>query len=82
MRLFTDPALWQVLATTGLFGDSVLGAQVPLSAFARTDPEACGYGLGTTGFQTSLIIGVDLIAMVVGAVLLWSWARAGIPESA
>jgi MFS family permease len=47
----------------------VLGAQAPLSTFARTDPELYGYGLGTTGFRTSLIIGLYLIAMIVGALL-------------
>lgn len=70
IRMFTDPALWPVFATAGLFGVSVLGAQAPLSTFARTDPEIYGYGLGTTGFQTSLIIGSYLVAMVVGACLL------------
>ncbi|GAA1670772.1 hypothetical protein GCM10010977_15720 [Citricoccus zhacaiensis] len=70
IRMFTDPALWPVFATAGLFGVSVLGAQAPLSTFARTDPEIYGYGLGTTGFQTSLIIGTYLIAMVAGASLL------------
>ncbi|MFB9071066.1 MFS transporter [Citricoccus parietis] len=70
IRMFTDPALWPVFATAGLFGVSVLGAQAPLSTFARTDPEIYGYGLGTTGFQTSLIIGTYLIAMVAGAGLL------------
>ncbi|VXB54015.1 MFS transporter [Citricoccus sp. K5] len=70
IRMFTDPALWPVFATAGLFGVSVLGAQAPLSTFARTDPGIYGYGLGTTGFQTSLIIGTYLIAMVAGAGLL------------
>ena len=70
VRMFADPALWPVFATAGLFGVSVLGAQAPLSTFARTDPSVYGYGLGTTGFQTSLIIGVYLVAMVVGALLL------------
>lgn len=61
------PALGPVFLTAGLFGVSVLGAQAPLSTFARTDPEVYGYGLGTTGFATSLIIGLYLIAMIVGA---------------
>lgn len=82
VRLFTDPALWPVFATAGLFGVSVLGAQAPLSTFARTDPAVYGYGLGTTGFQTSLIIGVYLIAMVVGAVLLPLISRLTTPRTA
>lgn len=82
VRLFTDPALWPVFATAGLFGVSVLGAQAPLSTFARTDPDVYGYGLGTTGFQTSLIIGAYLIAMVVGAVLLPLLSRLTTPRMA
>ncbi|MFT4212419.1 MAG: MFS transporter [Microbacterium sp.] len=67
VRMFRSPALGPVFVTAGLFGVSVLGAQAPLSTFARTDPEVYGYGLGTSGFQTSLIIGVYLIAMIAGA---------------
>ncbi|WP_210506854.1 MFS transporter [Naasia sp. SYSU D00057] len=67
VRLFRSPALWPVFLTAGLFGVSVLGAQAPLSTFARTDPAEVGYGLGTTGFATSLIIGIYLIAMIAGA---------------
>ena len=69
VRMFRSPALGPVFLTAGLFGVSVLGAQAPLSTFARTDPEVYGYGLGTSGFATSLIIGVYLIAMIVGALL-------------
>ena len=69
VRMFADPALWPVFLTAGLFGVSVLGAQAPLSTFARTDPAVYGYGLGTAGFATSLIIGLYLIAMIAGALL-------------
>lgn len=82
VRMFTDPALWPVFATAGLFGVSVLGAQAPLSTFARTDPEVYGYGLGATGFQTSLIIGVYLISMVAGALLLPLVSRWATPRLA
>lgn len=82
VRMFTDPALWPVFATAGLFGVSVLGAQAPLTTFARTDPEIYGYGLGTTGFQTSLVIGVYLVAMVVGALLLPWVSRRSTPRLA
>src|SRR6185437_405866 len=58
VRMFRSPALGPVFLTAGLFGVSVLGAQAPLSTFARTDPAVYGYGLGTSGFQTSLIIGI------------------------
>ncbi len=75
VRMFRSPALGPVFLTAGLFGVSVLGAQAPLSTFARTDPEVYGYGLGTAGFTTSLIIGVYLIAMIVGALLFSPIAR-------
>lgn len=80
VRMFRSPALGPVFLTAGLFGVSVLGAQAPLSTFARTDPTVYGYGLGTTGFATSLIIGVYLIAMIVGALLLPRIARLTTPR--
>jgi len=75
--LFKNPALWPVFATAGLFGVSVLGAQTPLSTFARTDP-ANGYGLGATSGQTSILIGAYVLSLVVGALLfpvVTRWAR-------
>lgn len=75
VRMFRSPALAPVFLTAGLFGVSVLGAQAPLSTFARTDPAVYGFGLGTTGFQTSLIIGLYLIGMITGALLFPKFAR-------
>lgn len=80
VRLFRSPALAPVFITAGLFGVSVLGAQAPLSTFARTNPDEVGYGLGTTGFATSLIIGIYLIAMIIGALSYTSLARAITPR--
>ena len=80
VRMFRSPALGPVFLTAGLFGVSVLGAQAPLSTFARTDPGVYGYGLGTTGFATSLIIGLYLIAMIAGALLFPLVARALTPR--
>jgi len=80
VRMFRSPALGPVFLTAGLFGVSVLGAQAPLSTFARTDPEVYGYGLGTAGFATSLIIGIYLIAMIAGALLFPVIARALTPR--
>lgn len=82
VRMFRSPALGPVFLTAGLFGVSVLGAQAPLSTFARTDPALYGYGLGTTGFATSLIIGIYLIAMIGGALLFPIIARALTPRLA
>lgn len=75
VRMFRSPALAPVFLTAGLFGVSVLGVQAPLSTFARTDPSVYGYGLGTTGFATSLIIGLYLIGMISGALLFPLVAR-------
>ncbi|MFT4158264.1 MAG: MFS transporter [Microbacterium sp.] len=80
VRMFRSPALGPVFLTAGLFGVSVLGAQAPLSTFARTDPTVYGYGLGLTGFSVSLVIGIYLIAMVVGALLFPAIARAATPR--
>ncbi|MGF3031202.1 MFS transporter [Microbacterium alcoholitolerans] len=80
VRMFRSPALGPVFLTAGLFGVSVLGAQAPLSTFARTDPAVYGYGLGTTGFATSLIIGIYLIAMITGALLFPVIARVTTPR--
>ncbi|MFT4259540.1 MFS transporter [Microbacterium sp.] len=80
VRMFRSPALGPVFLTAGLFGVSVLGAQAPLSTFARTDPTVFGYGLGTTGFATSLIIGIYLIAMIAGALLFPVVARRWSPR--
>lgn len=80
VRMFRSPALGPVFLTAGLFGMSVLGSQAPLSTFARTDPDVYGYGLGTTGFATSLIIGIYLIAMITGALLFPLIARLTAPR--
>jgi MFS family permease len=70
IRMLVAPAQWPVQVTAALFGVSVLGAQVPLSTFARTDPDAVGYGLGLSAGTVSLIIGAYVLSMAVGALLL------------
>lgn len=70
IRLLTSPTQWPVQLTAGLFGVSVLGAQVPLSTFARTDPAAVGYGLGLSAGSVSIIIGAYVLALAVGALTL------------
>ncbi|MBL5973301.1 MAG: MFS transporter [Candidatus Leucobacter sulfamidivorax] len=82
VRMFRSSSLAPIFLTAGLFGVSVLGAQAPLSTFARTDPEAVGYGLGTRGFTTSLLIGFYLIAMIAGALLYPKIARRLTPRGA
>jgi MFS family permease len=64
-----------VQLTAFLFGMSVLGAQIPLSTFARTDPAEVGYGLGASAGFVSTLIGVYVVALVAGALLLPVVAR-------
>ena len=61
---------WPIQATAFLFGVSVLGAQIPLSTFARTDPAVTGYGLGATAGSVSIIIGGYVLSLAVGALML------------
>ncbi|SDS96261.1 Na+/melibiose symporter [Nocardioides scoriae] len=70
VRLLATPAQWPVQLTAFLFGMSVLGAQIPLSTFARTDPAVTGYGLGASASFVSTLIGVYVVALVAGALSL------------
>lgn len=67
VRLMATPGQWPVQLTAFLFGMSVLGAQIPLSTFAQTDPDVAGYGLGASSSFVSTLIGVYVIFMAIGA---------------
>ncbi|TSD68452.1 MFS transporter [Aeromicrobium piscarium] len=69
VRVMTKPAMWPVQATAMLFGVSILGAQIPLTTFARTDPAEHGFGLGLTASQLSPIVGGYVLSMLIGALL-------------
>ncbi|MGV3712985.1 MFS transporter [Pseudolysinimonas sp.] len=69
LRMVAQKNMWPVQVTAGLFGISVLGAQIPLSTFAGTDPDVVGYGLGLSSGMRSIVIGIYLISLIVGAVL-------------
>jgi MFS family permease len=75
VRLMAAPAQWPVQLTAFLFGMSVLGAQIPLSTFARTDPDEAGFGLGASAGFVSTLIGVYVLSLVIGALLLPVVAR-------
>ena len=75
VRLLATAAQWPVQLTAFLFGMSVLGAQIPLSTFARTDPDVVGYGLDASVGFVSTLIGVYVVALVAGALLLPVVAR-------
>ncbi|MBB5633954.1 MFS family permease [Cryobacterium mesophilum] len=68
IRVFAQPNMWPVQLTAFLVGISLLGAQAPLSTYAGTD-RALGYGLGLTSGTISILIGLYLISMIVGALL-------------
>ncbi|KRF12475.1 transporter [Nocardioides sp. Soil797] len=70
VRLFARPAQWPIQLTAFLFGMSVLGAQIPLSTFARTDPDEAGYGLGAGAGFVSTLIALYVITLVIGALSL------------
>ena len=70
LRILGARGQWPVQATAFLFGVSILGAQIPLSTFARTDPAVTGYGLGATAGKVSIIIGAYVLSLAFGALLL------------
>jgi MFS family permease len=70
VRLLRTPGQWPVQLTAFLFGMSVLGAQIPLSTFARTDPDTAGYGLGADAAFVSTLIGVYVVFLAIGAFTL------------
>lgn len=82
VRLLRSPGQWPVQLTAFLFGMSVLGAQIPLSTFARTDPDVAGYGLGASAGFVSTLIGIYVIFMAIGAFTLPLTSRAFRPRGA
>lgn len=70
LRVLRRPEMWPVQLTAGLVGVSLLGAQTPLATYAGTDPDEFGYGLGLDAGGRSIVIGVYLLALIVGAILL------------
>ena len=82
LRVLAQPNMWPVQLTAGLFGISVLGAQIPLSTFAAADPATAGYGLGLDSDVISYLIGAYLIALIVGALLFPLLARRSTPRIA
>jgi MFS family permease len=70
IAVLASPSQWPVQLTAFLFGMSVLGAQIPLSTFARTDPDVAGYGLGAGASFVSTLVGVYVIFLAVGAFTL------------
>lgn len=80
IRMLWQPSMWPVQLTAFLFGVSVLGAQAPLSTFARTDPAEVGYGLGVSSGLVSVLIGIYVLGLLAGALLFPAVARATTPR--
>jgi MFS family permease len=68
IRVFRQPTMWPVQVTAGLIGISILGAQTPLATFAGADPKS-GAGLGLSSGGISVVVGIYLISLIVGALL-------------
>ncbi|WP_291051465.1 MFS transporter [Herbiconiux sp.] len=81
LRVLRQPSMWPVQLTAGLIGISLLGAQAPLSTFAGTDP-VNGYGLGLGSSSRSILIGVYLLSMIIGAVIFPIASRRASPRIA
>src|SRR3546814_15289029 len=69
VRLLGQPTQWPIQFTPFLFGMSVLGAKIPLSTFARTDPEV-GIGFGAYAGFVSTLIGLSFVSLFVCALTL------------
>jgi MFS family permease len=82
VRLLASAGQWPVQLTAFLFGMSVLGAQIPLSTFARTDPDTAGYGLGADASFVSTLIGVYVVFLAIGAFTLPLTSRLLTPRGA
>jgi MFS family permease len=68
IRVFRQPNMWPVQVTAGLVGISLLGAQTPLATFAGADPKS-GAGLGLSSGGITIVVGIYLISLIIGAVL-------------
>lgn len=82
LRIMGAPSQWPVQVTAFLFGMSVLGAQIPLSTYAQTDPDQVGYGLGADAGFVSTLVAIYVVSLVIGAGLLPLAARLFTPRGA
>ncbi|WP_370619797.1 MFS transporter [Mumia qirimensis] len=69
LAVMRQASMWPVQLTALLFGVSILGAQIPLSTYARTDPDEYGYGLGLSAGGVAPVIGLYVLSLLVGAAL-------------
>lgn len=81
LRVMRRASMWPVQFTALLFGVSVLGAQIPLSTFAQTDPAEHGFGLGLSASTVAPIIGGYVFSMLIGALLFARASRRLTPRN-
>lgn len=67
VRLLKIRTQWPVQLAALLYGIALLGAEIPLSTYARTDPDVAGYGLGTGAEFVSAGIATQTIFIAIGA---------------
>ncbi|KRB78680.1 hypothetical protein ASE01_05400 [Nocardioides sp. Root190] len=75
VRLLAQPAQWSVQLTAFLVGISLLGAQVPLSTYFRSDPDVHGFGFGLTAAEGSARVALYVACLAVGALGLGALSR-------
>lgn len=75
VRLLAQPAQWSIQLTALLVGISLLGAQVPLSTYFRSDPDVHGYGFGLTAAEGSARVALYVACLAVGALGLGVLSR-------
>ncbi|MFI5958055.1 MFS transporter [Cryptosporangium sp. NPDC051539] len=68
VRLLKIRAQWPVQLAALLFGLAVLGAEIPIATYFRTDPAVVGYGLGVGAGFVSLGIATQVVFIAIGAV--------------
>lgn len=75
VRVLARPAQWSIQLTALLVGMSLLGAQVPLSTYFRSDPDVHGYGFGLTAAEGSARVALYVACLAVGALGLGLLSR-------
>lgn len=79
VRLLKIRAQWPVQLAALLYGIALLGAEIPIITYARTDPDVVGYGLGTGAEFVSIGIATQTIFIAVGALSgPWVAGRLGV----
>jgi len=67
VHLLAERSQWPVQLAAALLGMSVLGAQIPLSTYARIDRATYGYGLGSSAGFVSLLVAVYVLVMAASS---------------